>query len=153
VDPTQVAGTIQSFDDVLARSMAPWRFVTWLMTAFAFVAVGLASVGLAAVMASTVTRRTREIGVRVSLGATPRSIVRLMLAQSAVTALAGAAAGVALAYLTTGWIADSLYGVTPRDPATFAGAATLIVVVAILAGYLPARRAGRVDPLVALRYD
>jgi predicted permease len=152
-DATQVLNSVSRFDDLLSRSVAPRRFVTWLMSAFAAMALGLATVGLTAVIGATVAQRTREIGIRMTLGARPGAVVRLVLRQAIALALGGVAIGLGLAAATTRLLADSLYGVTSLDPPTFATSAVLMLVVAIGASYVPARRATKVDPLVALRAE
>jgi hypothetical protein len=153
VDPTQIVEQIAPFDDLLSASLAPWRFVTWLMTAFALVAIGLAAVGLAAVMAAAVTQRTREIGVRMALGAPRSSVVRLVLGHTLVVASAGTAAGLLLAIWTTPFLSKSLYEVTARDPWMFMSSALFMLAIALLASYIPARRATTIDPIVALRCE
>ena len=153
IDPTLFVISSRSLNDVLERSMAPWRFVTWLMTLFAVMAVGLAAVGLAAVVASAVTQRQNEIGIRMALGADRGSVMRLMLSQTMDVTVYGVIFGLVLAFATTRFLADSLYELSPRDPLTFAMAAALMLATAALASYLPARRATRIDPIVTLRAD
>src|SRR5262249_18540519 len=153
VDSTQVVEQIAPFDDLLSASLAPWRFVTWLMTTFALVAIGLAAVGLAAVIAAAVTQRTREIGVRMALGATRSSVMRLVLRQTLIIASAGTAAGLLLAMWTTPFLSSSLYDVTARDPWMFTFSASFMLAIALLASYIPARRATTIDPIVTLRCE
>ena len=152
-DATQVLNSVSRFDDLLSRSVAPRRFVTWLMIAFAAMAVGLATVGLTAVIGASVAQRTREIGIRMTLGARPAAVIRLVLGQAMALALGGVVIGLGLAVATTRFLTDSLYGVTPLDRPTFAASAALMLVVAMAASYIPVRRASNVDPLVALRAE
>jgi putative ABC transport system permease protein len=151
VDSTQVVDRVESLDRILSRAVASSRFVTLLMTAFALMAVGLAVVGLAAVMAWSVAQRTREIGVRVALGATSANVVQLILKQALGLSLAGIAIGLSVAALSTRLLSDWLYGVKPLDAMTFGACAVLMFLVAMLASYVPASRATKVDPLRALR--
>ncbi len=127
------------------------RFNAALMSAFAVVALLLAAVGMYGVIAYTVSLRTREIGVRMALGATPGGVLRSVVHRVARITLIGLGLGVVAALALTRLLAGLLYLIEPRDPATFVGVGMILMVVAILAGYIPAKRAGKVDPLVALR--
>lgn len=142
-----------TFTQALSASLQSRRFNLTLVGVFAASALLLALVGIYGVMAYTVTQRTHEFGVRMALGATAPGILRLVLGQTLVTAAAGVAVGAAGAFLLTRTMQSLLYGVTATDPATFAGVAGLLTLVAILTAYVPARRATRVDPMVALRYE
>jgi putative ABC transport system permease protein len=113
----------------------------------------LASIGLYGVMAYSVTRRTREIGVRLALGARPRTILRMVLSETLLLAALGVVLGLGAALTATRLIASLLYGLSPNDPLTIAVAAVLMIAVSALAGWLPARRAARVRPMEALRYE
>jgi putative ABC transport system permease protein len=153
VDATQVLDAVRTFDDLLAASVAGRRSITWLMSAFAVMAIGLAVVGLMAVIGASVAQQTREIGIRMTLGARPEAVVGLVLRQAMALALGGVVIGLGVAVATTRFLSGYLYGVTPLDRTTFAVSAALMFVVATAASYIPARRATRVDPLVALRAE
>jgi predicted permease len=139
----------QRVDESLARR----RFSRLLLAVFAGVALALAAIGIYGVMAYLVNQGTREIGIRVALGATRRNIVSLVVRQGMTLGLSGVAIGLAGAFLLTRLIRSLLFGVEATDPVTFVGIALLLGLVALLASYIPARRASRVDPLVALRYE
>jgi predicted lysophospholipase L1 biosynthesis ABC-type transport system permease subunit len=151
VDPSQVVDRIATYDDTLLARVAPWRLGAWLLGTFAAIAVVLAAIGLAASMAWWVTQRTREIGVRMALGANPQRVRRIVLGQGLGLAIAGVILGLAGAAASTRLLASWLYGVEPLDPKTFAASAAGILAIAALASYIPARRATRIDPIVALR--
>jgi putative ABC transport system permease protein len=153
VDPKQVVDSIVPFDDVLSKSTTNRRSMTWLMGALAAMAVGLAIAGLVAVIGASVTQRTREIGIRMALGAWPAAVVRLVLWQAVLLALSGVIIGLGLAAATTRVLAKSLYGVTPLDHPTFIASAVGMFAATMAASYLPARRATKVDPLTALRME
>jgi putative ABC transport system permease protein len=129
------------------------RLVTYFSLGLAIVASLLAAIGLYGVMAYVVARRTREIGIRMALGATQRNVARMVLQEIAGISVAGLTVGLVAAYATGRIIESQLFGVKAGDPFVFAAAAVLLVIVAVLAGWLPARKAASVDPMVALRYE
>jgi putative ABC transport system permease protein len=130
--------------------LAPVKFATALVSGFAVIALLLAVVGLYGVIAYAVSQRTREIGVRIALGAEPKDIARLVLVRGAVLVGAGLLGGIALSTAGSRVLHAYLYGVSERDPLTYTAIVLLLGAVALLAAYLPARRAMRVDPVVAL---
>ena len=139
--------------DRLSQTMARNRFSVALNGVFAAMAVFLAAFGLYGLMAFLVGRRTHEIGIRVALGAQPANIHRLVIGQGLVLALAGILAGAVVALAATRLLGRQLYGISATDPLTFLLAALLLAAAALLACYLPARRATKVNPLVALRAE
>jgi putative ABC transport system permease protein len=144
---------VTTMEQLLAEQMASRKFNMALMGLFAFLAVALAAVGIYGVMTYSVTQRTHEIGIRMALGAEQLDVMRLVLRQGIVLAAVGIGIGVAGALVLTRFLSSLLYGVQATDPVTFLVVAVLLGGVALLATYLPARRATKVDPLVALRYE
>jgi ABC-type antimicrobial peptide transport system permease subunit len=140
-------------DDVLARSLAARRLSMVLLSAFAALALVLSCIGIYGVISHLVGQRTHEIGVRMALGAQPGDVMRLVLGHGARMALLGVVIGVAAAFGLTRLMAHQLFGVSAHDPFTFVVVAVLLALVSLLACYVPARRAVRVDPLIALRYE
>jgi putative ABC transport system permease protein len=151
--PNQAIERIEPIDASLDRSVAQPRFAAWLFGAFAAMAVGLAALGLSAVIAWWVTQRRREIGVRMALGATAQAVSALILKQAMSLAGAGVALGLVIAALSTRAIGVWLYGVAPLDPVTFGVASIGMLLIAMVAAWLPARRAARIDPIITLRAD
>ena len=152
LDPT-VPVTIDSMSERVSQLEARPRFDAALLGIFAAFGILLAALGTYGVLAFLVVQRTREIGIRMALGAQPRNVMKLILAQGAKLALAGLVLGAAGAFALTRSMAALLFNVKPDDPAIFAGVAILLVLVSLAACYIPARRAMRVDPMVALRYE
>jgi putative ABC transport system permease protein len=152
-DPEQPVYDVSTMEQRLADSVAPRRFNMLLLGAFALLALMLAGVGIYGVMSYSVVQRTHEIGVRMALGALGGDVLRMVVGQGMKLALVAAAVGLAAALALTRVIASLLYGVGPADFATFAAVSLLLLLVAFLATYLPARRATKVDPSVALRYE
>jgi predicted permease len=144
---------VQAMDDVVAGATAGPRFTLVLLATFATVALVLAAVGIYGVISYAVSRRTHEIGVRVALGATPAAVVRLIIGQGMGVVAVGVVAGLAGALVVTRLMTTVLYGVRVTDPLTYIGVAALLTGVALLASYIPARRATRIDPLVAMRSE
>jgi putative ABC transport system permease protein len=144
---------VRSMEDVLSESMGDYRFYMQLLGVFAGIAALLAAIGIYGVMSYFVSERTREIGIRVALGAGRGDVLKLVAGLGLELAVLGVAAGLALAFGLTRFIATFLYGVEPTDLLTYSIAAIGLIGVAMLASYLPARRALRVDPIIALRYE
>jgi putative ABC transport system permease protein len=153
IDPNVPLSAINSMDSLFEDSLGPRRFNLYLLTAFAGVALALAAIGLFGVMAYLVSQRTREIGVRLALGATRTDVFRQVLGSGMTLAGIGAAFGVGGAYWLTRVMDTLLFNVSRTDPVTFTVVPVTLIAVAALACYLPARRAMRVDPVVALRID
>jgi predicted permease len=153
VDPDQPLYHVATLEQTLSESLAPRRFNMLLLGIFAGIALTLAAVGIYGVMAFSVTQRTHEIGIRMALGAKRSDVLGMVVRQGLKLALIGVAVGVAGAWALTSLLASFLFGVAPRDPATFALVSLALVAVSILACYIPARRAARVDPMVALRHE
>jgi predicted permease len=153
VNPELPVFGAQTLDDVLSASLSQRRFSMEIVGLFALTALLLAGMGIYGVISYVVSERTHEIGIRLALGAQSRTILRMVLRQGLGLALAGAVFGLVGALIVAHLMAGVLYGVRPTDPVTFVGVALLLIGVALLACYIPARRAIRVDPLVALRYE
>ncbi len=153
MDARQGMYSVQTMDEVLSGSLAARKLTMLLLSAFAVLALALACVGIYGVIAYLVGRRTREIGVRMALGAQRRDILHMVLREGARMAALGAAIGLIAAFALARLMASQLFGVTAHDPVTFAAVAVLLMVVAVAACYIPARRATRVDPMVALRSE
>lgn len=153
VDRDQPIYNVKTMEEKLAVTIAPRRFTVILLSAFAGIALVLAIVGIYAVMYSMVTQRTNEIGIRMALGAGRGDVLRMVVAHGAKLAILGLAMGLGGAWAATRLLKSQLYNVTPTDPWTFAGVAILLFLVALAASLLPARRATRIDPIVALRAE
>jgi len=149
----QVAPRFQTFQDVFSASLDARRFNLTLVGSFAVAALLLGAVGIYGIMSYWVSRRTREIGVRLALGAEPGDVVRMTLRHGSITVAAGVVIGLAGSFVLTRSMQSLLFGVRAADPVTFAGVTLLLALIALVASYVPARRAAKVDPMVALRYE
>jgi hypothetical protein len=153
IDPAVPLTGFQMLDDRLGESLREPRFYTVIAAGSAMLAVCFVMFGLYGLVSYSVSRRTAELGLRIAVGAEPRTILRMVLRQGLGLGVIGVAVGVGLAALTTRWLESLLFGVQPLDPLTFTSAALIALLVTVAAAYGPARRASRVDPLVALRYE
>jgi len=144
---------VATMDDRLSKSVAQPRFRTTLIALFAVVALVLACVGIYGVISYSVTLRTHEIGIRMALGAQRGHVLKMVIGQAIVLAIAGVALGLTGSYALTSLMSKLLFGVKPTDPATFLITAAILSFTALIASYLPARRATKIDPLEALRYE
>jgi ABC-type antimicrobial peptide transport system permease subunit len=152
-EPNMPIGRLTTLSDAMNERMVQDRLLARLSIAFGIVALLLSSIGLYGVLSYGVARRTSEIGIRKALGAREGALVAMVLRETGWLFLAGVAAGAALSAATMRLIASRLYGLTPADPVAFAAGASALALVAVLATWLPAYRASRVDPLVALRHE
>jgi ABC-type antimicrobial peptide transport system permease subunit len=144
---------VQTLEEVVSAAVAPARWSTTLLGVFACVALVIAGLGVFGVLSFIVTQRTRELGIRIALGASSTSVQRLVVGRGMVLVSIGLVVGLIGAFALTRFMSTLLYGVTPTDPLTFAGVAGVLLGAAAVASYLPARRATRVDPIVALRAE
>jgi putative ABC transport system permease protein len=152
-DKNQSFFNARSMEQVIAESINARRFAMLLLTIFAVVALLLASVGIYGVMAYSVTQRTHEIGIRMALGAQASDVLKMIVGRGILLVLIGVVCELVSAFVMTRVMASLLFNVSTTDPATFGGIAALLFVVALAACYVPARRAVKVDPLIALRYE
>ena len=153
VEKDLVIQKVTTLEQQIGESLAQRRFQTWLLGMFSAIALLLAAIGIYGVMYHSVTQRTHEFGVRVALGAGRGDVLRIVLGQAVFLVAAGAAIGTVAALALTRMLASLLYGVSAADPITFAAVFLILVSSALVASYLPARRAMNVDPMVALRYE
>jgi putative ABC transport system permease protein len=153
VDPDQPIYNVRTMNEIRSESVAPERLNLALLSIFAGIALLLAIVGIYGVMSYSVTQRTHEIGIRMAIGARPLDVFKMVIGQGMILALIGVAFGLVGAYGLTRLMASMLFGVEPTDPVTFTVIAVLLTAVALLACYLPSRRATKVDPVVSLRYE
>jgi len=153
VDRNQPVFDVATMEERFSQAVAPQRFNALVLGIFSGVALILAGVVIYGVMAYLVTRRTHEIGIRRALGAQPQDVMRLVLRRGAALLLVGMTLGLAGALALTRFLSSLLYGVTVRDPLTFVAVFLILTAVAFVANYVPARRATKVDPMVALRYE
>ncbi len=153
IDPDQPIYGVRTMHEIRAESVAPERLNLTLLSIFAGIALILAIVGIYGVMSYSVTQRTREIGIRMAIGAQPRDVFRMVIWQGMLLALIGVAVGLVGAFGFTRLMTTMLFGIEPTDPTTFAAIAVLLTAVALVACYVPGRRATKVDPVVSLRYE
>jgi putative ABC transport system permease protein len=153
VDPDQPIAAVRTMEQVVAESVGAPRYRTMLLGLFALIALVLAAIGIYGVISYAVAQRTHEIGIRMALGAQPRAVSKLVIGQGIRLALVGVGAGLIGAVALTRLLAGLLFGVTATDPITFTGVAVILTVIALLACWIPARRAARVDPMIALRHE
>ncbi len=153
LDPSLAVGNIRLMDQVADESIATPRFAFSLVGLFAGLAIVLAAIGIYGVISYSVSQRIPEFGLRLALGAQPGSVLRMVLLQAMRLAVGGAAIGLGIALLLARVMSSMMYDVSPADPLTFAFVVTMVIAIALLACYLPARRAARANPMVALRAD
>jgi len=153
LDPDLPVTQVATMEQRLSKAISQPRFRTNLIALFAVVALILACVGIYGVISYSVSQRTHEIGIRMALGARTGDVLRMVVRQAIGLAVIGVALGLAASYALTSLMSTLLFGVKPTDPPTFIATAVLLGITALVASYLPARRATKVDPLVALRYE
>jgi putative ABC transport system permease protein len=153
MDPTQAISSVRTMETLVSRSVAADRFSMWLLGLLGSLALALAATGLFSLLSYLVSQRTHEIGVRMALGARHRDIFRLVIGQGAVLLAAGLAIGLGASFICARLFSSLLFGISATDPLTFVLTPALLSLAALLACYLPARKATKVDPLVALRTD
>jgi putative ABC transport system permease protein len=144
---------VTTFQQKLEEQLSARRFQTSMLALFSLTALGLAGLGILGLMHYSVSQRKKEIGIRMALGASPTDVLCLVLSEATRLALWGAGIGVGVAVILTRFMASLLFGVRPIDTVTFLGAPLLLFVIALAASFIPARRAAKVDPMVALRYE
>jgi len=153
IDPAQPIADIRTMDQVIADTFSRQHFSTLLLAGFSAASLLLAAIGIYGILAYAVSERTREIGVRVAIGATPARVVSLIIRAAAPPVTAGVLLGISGALAFTGLLRGMLFQISPRDPLTFVVVPAILALVALMAAYLPARRAAYLDPMVALRTD
>lgn len=153
LDPELPVDRVLALREIVSQSVAEPRFRTMLLGAFGLMATLLAAVGVYGLISYSVTQRTREIGIRVALGAKPRQVMLPVVREGLTLGVAGVIIGLAGAFAVTRVLSNFLFGVEATDPVTFAGVALLLLFVAFIASYIPSRRALRIDPMTALRAE
>ena len=153
VDRNVALGNVRTMEDTIARTLLKRKFTMTLLTIFAGIAIALASIGLYGVMSYLVSQRTREMGIRMALGAQRRDVLQLVIRRGMLLTLVGVGLGLAGSFGLTRLISSLLFGVSATDIGTFGAVSSLLFVIALLACWLPARRASRVDPIVALHIE
>jgi putative ABC transport system permease protein len=153
VDPAQPVSNIRTMDEILSEEVAQRRIGMTLLAAFAALALALASLGIYGVLSYSVAQRTQEIGVRMALGAGRKDVLRIVLTDGMRLAAAGVVIGLGASFALTRWMVGLLFGVSASDPLTLGGVTLLLITVALLACFIPARRATKVDPMIALRCE
>jgi putative ABC transport system permease protein len=153
IDPDLPTYGIRTMEEVMAVSVGQQRFAMALLGVFAVIALALSAVGIYGVMSYSVSQRTHEIGIRMALGAEAGDVLKLVLRQGLMLTVTGMAIGLAATFAVTRFLRFLLFGISPTDPLTFAAITLVLGVVALLACYIPARRATKVDPMIALRYE
>jgi putative ABC transport system permease protein len=153
IDKDQPVSNVDKMENIVAATVAPQKFVTWLLALFAATAMLLAAIGIYGVMAYSVTQRTHEIGIRMALGAGRRDVLRMIVSQGMKLAVIGVALGLVGSFAATRLMSSVLFGVSATDPLTYGSVAILLGAVALFACLIPARRATKVDPMIALRYE
>jgi predicted permease len=153
VNPTQTIASVTTLEDVMGSSVARPRLLAWLLALFGVIGLVLGALGIFGVLAYAVSQRRQEIGVRVALGAQPRTVLGLIVGKGMMLACIGVIVGIAGAFVLTRSMQSVLFGIEPSDPLTFAQVALVLLGAALLASWLPARRALAIDPVTALRYD
>jgi putative ABC transport system permease protein len=153
VDSDQPLYNIKTMDEVLSNSMAPQRFSTWMLGIFAAIAMVLAATGIYGVMSYSVSQRTHEIGIRMALGASRGDVLKMVTGRGMVLTSIGVVIGLGAAFGVTQWMSSLLFGVTATDVVTFVSIPLILVIVALVACFIPARRATKIDPIQALRYE
>jgi putative ABC transport system permease protein len=153
IDNNQPIHSFKALEETVAQMVAPQRFTTTLLTGFAALAALLAAIGIYGVMSYSVTQRTQEIGVRMALGAQARDVMKTVMKQAVILVAVGVMTGLAASFALTRLISNLLFGVEATDPATLVAITLLLIGIALVACFIPARRATKVDPIVALRYE
>ncbi len=153
IDPGQPLYHVETLEQTLSESLAPRRFNMLLLGIFATIALTLAMIGIYGVMAFSVTQRTHEIGIRMALGAQKSDVLGMVVRQGLKLALIGVVIGIGGALVLTRFLSSLLFGVEPTDPLTFVAVSLILCAVALVACYIPARRAAKLDPMVALKYE